>query len=132
MRVAKFLTPGLLALCVPLFGCDRAVSFADDVQPILNDSCIDCHGGAGEGSETSGVDLTSYEGVMRGTNLGAIVIAGSSESSVLYQVVAHKTSPEIHMPPHTEDALAEGRGFSLREPQIQTVADWIDQGAANN
>ena len=132
MRVAKYLTPGMLALCIPLFGCEQEVSFANDVQPILNDSCIDCHGGAGEGTETSGVDLTSYEGVMRGTNLGAIVVAGSSESSVLYQVSARKTSPEIHMPPHTDDSLAEGRGFSLREPQIQTIADWIDQGARNN
>ncbi len=122
----------MLALCLPLFGCDREVSFANDVQPILNDSCIACHGGAGEGAETSGVDLTDYAGVMRGTNFGPIVIAGESASSVLYQVVAHETSPEIHMPPHTEDALAEGRGFSLRDPQIQTIAEWIDQGAANN
>lgn len=132
MRVAKYLTSGMLALCLPLIGCEHEVSFADDVQPILNDSCIDCHGGAGEGAETSGVNLTSYDGVMQGTNFGAIVIAGSSESSVLYQVVARKTAPEIHMPPHSEDALAEGRGFSLRDPQIQTIADWIDQGAANN
>ena len=132
MRVAKYLTPGMLALCIPLFGCEQEVSFANDVQPILNDSCINCHGGAGEGTETSGVDLTSYEGVMRGTNLGAIVVAGSAESSVLYLVSARKTSPEIHMPPTSDDSLAEGRGFSLRDPEIQTIAGWINQGARDN
>lgn len=132
MQSAKYITPIMLALCIPLFGCDREVSFADDVQPILNASCVRCHGGAGEGAETSGVALTDYEGVMQGTNFGPIVVAGSSASSVLYQVIAHETAPEIHMPPHHEDALAEGRGFTLSDEQIQSIADWIDQGAANN
>lgn len=132
MRVAKIVTPSLLALCIPLFGCDREVSFANDVQPILNSSCVECHGGMAEGAATSGVDLTDYDGVMQGTDFGAIVVAGNSASSVLYQVVAHTTAPEIHMPPHHEDALAEGRGFTLTDEDVQTIADWIDQGAANN
>ena len=132
MRVAKTVTPGLLALCISLFGCDRDVSFANDVQPILNSDCVECHGGAAEGAATSGVDLTDYDGVMKGTNFGAIVVPGSSASSVLYQVVALETAPEIHMPPHHEDALAEGRGFTLEDDEIQTIADWIDQGALNN
>ncbi len=132
MRSARFLTPGLLALCLPLFGCDRAVSFASDVQPILNSSCVECHGGAAEGAAASGVVLTDYDSVMQGTNYGSIVVAGSSASSVLYQVVAHTVAPEIHMPPHHEDALAEGRGFTLTDEEVQTIADWIDQGAANN
>ncbi|MDJ0911720.1 MAG: hypothetical protein QNI99_21210 [Woeseiaceae bacterium] len=132
MRSAKFLTPSVLALCLPLFGCEREVSFANDIQPILNIDCVECHGGTAEGAATSGVDLTSYEGVMKGTNFGSIVVPGNSASSVLYQVVAHTTSPEIHMPPHHEDALAEGRGFTLKEDEVQAIADWIDQGAANN
>jgi len=132
MRSAKIPTAAFLALCIPLFGCDREVSFANDVQPILNSSCVRCHAGAGEGSEQSGVVLTDYENVMRGTKFGPIVVAGDNESSVLYQVVAHKTAPEIQMPPQHEDALAEGRGFSLSDAQIRTIANWIDQGAADN
>lgn len=132
MRLAKIVIPGMLSLCLPLFGCDREVSFANDVQPILHSACVDCHGGAGEGSATSGVDLRDYEGVMRGTNFGSIVVAGDSASSVLYEVIAHKTAPEIHMPPHHDDSLAEGRGFALTDKQIRVIKDWIDQGAADN
>jgi hypothetical protein len=50
----------------------------------------------------------------------------------MYLVVAHKTASEIHMPPHTDDALAEGRGVSLTEDQIETIRLWIAQGAKNN
>jgi hypothetical protein len=69
---------------------------------------------------------------MRGTKFGAVVVPGSSESSNLYLVVAHKTDSEIHMPPHADDALAEGRGVSLTGEQIETIKRWIDQGARNN
>lgn len=130
MRIAT--AAAILALCIPLAGCDREVSYASDVQPILNSSCIGCHGGSGEGTMQSGVILTDYDGVMRGTNYGPIVIAGESASSVLYQVVAHETAPEIHMPPQGEESLAKGRGFSLSEAEIRTIAEWIDQGAADN
>jgi predicted small secreted protein len=132
MQATKLMTAAVLALCAPLAACDRPVSFANDVQPILDASCVRCHGGSGEGAEQSGVDLTGYDGVMKGTKFGPIVVAGSSESSVLFQVVAHETAPEIHMPPHTEDALAEGRGFALSDSQIQTIGEWIDEGAENN
>jgi hypothetical protein len=36
------------------------------------------------------------------------------------------------MPPHHEDALAEGRGFELSAQNIETIAAWIDQGALDN
>jgi hypothetical protein len=36
------------------------------------------------------------------------------------------------MPPHTDDALAEGRGISWTDEQIETLRLWIEQGAQNN
>jgi hypothetical protein len=108
------------------------VSFADDVQPILAVSCIACHDKSAEGYATSGFSLGDYQSVMKGTNFGPVVVAGSSFSSSLYLVIAHKTEPEIHMPPHHEDAWAEGRGTPLTEEQIETIKLWIDQGAKNN
>ena len=115
-----------------LTGCEREVSYTEDVQPILFASCLTCHDRNSEGYLNSGFSLDSYEAVMKGTKFGAVVVPGSSESSSLYLVVAHKTAPEIHMPPHTDDALAEGRGISLTEEQIETIKRWIDQGALHN
>lgn len=69
---------------------------------------------------------------MKGINFGTVVVPESRMSSNLYLVIAHKTDPAIHMPPHHEKALAEGRGTSLTEVQIETIGAWIDQGAKEN
>ena len=58
--------------------------------------------------------------------------ASRSASSSLYLVVAMKTDPKIHMPPHHDESFAEGRGFALSEGNIKLIGDWIDQGARDN
>jgi hypothetical protein len=131
--IAKSLLPlGISMLCVALTGCDRQVSYSADVQPILDNYCIQCHSGAGEGEAASGLAVDDYDAVMEGTKFGKVVVPGSSVSSSLYLVVADKTDPKIHMPPHHDESLAEGRGFALSRTNIETIAAWIDQGAKNN
>ena len=122
----------LAASGLALVGCERQVSYTEDVQPILFAACLSCHDKNSEGYLNSGFALDSYDAVMKGTKFGAVVVPGSAESSSLYLVVAHKTASEIHMPPHTHDALAEGRGVSLTEEQIETFRLWIEQGALDN
>lgn len=132
MASANFAKFGFLALFLTLLGCERQVSFADDVQPIIIASCVECHNEAAEGYAASGFSLSDYYNVMKGTKFGPVVVANSSVSSTLYLVIAHKTAPEIHMPPHHADAWAEGRGTPLTDKQIETIGVWIDQGALNN
>ena len=132
MTSTKLFVLGLIAGCTGLLGCERQVSYMEDVQPMLFSSCLQCHDQNSEGYLNSGFSLDDYDAVMSGTKFGAVVVAGSPESSSLYLVVAHKTAPEIHMPPHTDDALAEGRGISWTEEQIETLRLWIEQGAKDN
>ena len=132
MTSVKLFSLGLVGLCTALVGCEQQVSYTEDIQPMLFASCLQCHDKSSEGYLNSGFSLDSYDAVLKGTKFGAVVVAGSPESSSLYLVVAHKTAPEIHMPPHTDDALAEGRGISLTEEQIESVRLWIEQGAINN
>jgi len=123
---------GFVTLAVGLFGCDRQVSFVDDVQPILQEHCIVCHDQAAEGEAVSGLALRSYDDLMQGTQYGKVVVPGSSMSSALYLTVSGKTAPEIRMPPHNEESLAHGKGVQLTRSQIETIQLWIDQGAPNN
>ncbi|MEJ2129204.1 MAG: hypothetical protein P8X81_10205 [Woeseiaceae bacterium] len=132
MTLTRLVPVGFILLCTGLTGCERQVSFADDIEPLIVGSCLTCHDQNSEGYLNSGFSLETYDSLMKGTKFGPVVVAGSPESSSLYLVVAHKTAPEIHMPPHTDDALAEGRGVSLTEEQIETVRLWIAQGAKNN
>lgn len=124
---------GVVPIVLLAASCDRGeVSFSADVQPILENHCAECHDGTEEGATVSGFSVRDYEEIMRGTRFGAMVIPGSSISSTLYLVVAQKTAPEIQMPPHHPESLAEGRGQPLSDEDVTTIATWIDQGALNN
>lgn len=123
----------LVALCTQVASCGRSeVSFAANVQPILNERCLECHNNGGEGAAASDYSVVDYASVMKGTRFGPVVVPGSSISSSLYLVVAGKTAPEIRMPPHHSESYAEGRGESLSADELETLATWIDQGAKDN
>ena len=132
MAYTDLFRAAFLTLCIGLFGCERQISFAGDVQPIFLASCVSCHDQTAEGITASGFSMADYDGVMKGTKFGPVVIPNSSISSTLYLVIANKTSPEIQMPPHHETSLAEGRGTPLTEDQIEIIGKWIEQGALNN
>ena len=132
MTSKSLVTITVALLGVALTGCERQVSFSADVKPILDNYCISCHTGSGEGEAASGFAVDGYDSVMQGTKFGKVVVPGSSMSSSLYLVVTEKVDPKIHMPPHHDEALAEGRGFALSREHIETIGTWIDQGAKNN
>jgi mono/diheme cytochrome c family protein len=90
-------------------------SFANDVMPILANSCQDCHGGK---QTKAGLDLKSYDSLMAGSFDGAVILAGNSAESLLVQLVVEGKMPK--------------RGDKLTPEQIQTISDWIDAGALNN
>ncbi len=123
-----------LAIAAPFIGtgCSKQISYSADVQPLLNEYCIKCHDGKGEGSEKSGLIMTSYANIMSGTKFGPVVVAGNSESSTLYRIISGKVSPKIDMPPTGPDSVAVGRGHALKQGNITTIQKWIDQGALNN
>ena len=132
MNPGNLVSLATLAACAALCGCERQVSFADDVWPILDADCVDCHDQSGEGAAVSGLALRNYDDLMQGTRFGQVVVPGSPESSALYLTVAQKTAPEIHMPPHHDDRLPEGQGVPLDDSEVETIRLWIEQGAKNN
>lgn len=122
-----------LSIVVILGGCgQREVSFAADIDPIIQKSCVSCHSGVGEGATNSEYLMVDYASVMKGTKHGPVVVAGSRMSSSLYLVVAGKTAPEIRMPPHNDESFAQGRGVMLSADAIEKIGLWIDQGAKDN
>jgi len=116
-RITTWLLTTVIA--TGLGGCSKTYTYAD-VEPVLQEKCAECHTGNKEGVIASGFSVDSYETVMKGTKLGPVIVAGSSESSSLYRMVAGKTDPKIHMP---------HGGDSLGDDQIATIRTWIDQGA---
>ena len=113
-------------------GCSKEVSYKQDVKPIIEASCLECHDGKGEGSEESGLILVTYDDLMQGTKFGQVVVPGDSESSTFFRLIAHKADPKIQMPPHHQDTLASRQLSPLKDDQIEMIKNWIDQGARNN
>ncbi|MFZ5878313.1 MAG: c-type cytochrome domain-containing protein [Chloroflexota bacterium] len=91
------------------------VSFSADILPILEKSCANCHGG---NRTEKGLDLSSYEALMNGSEKGAVVMAGDADNSTLVTLVASGKMPK--------------RGSKLTPEQIELIIAWINAGAPNN
>ena len=108
----------LLAACG-----EKVISYKADIQPILQQYCVECHAEGGKGYEKSGLLLTNYEGVMKGTRFGSIIKPGDALSSTLIMLVEGRADPSIKMPHGKE---------SLPKEKIELLKQWVKQGAKNN
>lgn len=99
------------------------ISFADDILPLLKWRCGSCHQSGGAGYEKSGLDLTTYEGVMKGTKFGAMVIPKDPESSNLMLLLDWRVAPALRMPHGQKQLSTCDRG---------AIRNWIREGALNN
>ena len=84
------------------------VSFSQDVWPIIEEYALAAHGGKG------GVFLESYADIMK------YVTPGDPENSMLYKALIGDGVKQ--MPPDAP----------LPDEMIQTIYDWIKQGAKDN
>jgi mono/diheme cytochrome c family protein len=98
-------------------------SFAEDVVPILVGHCYGCHTPGGQGNQKSGLDLSTYDGIMTGTKSGKMVIPGDPESSNLVWLLDWRGAPETHMPPGKK---------KLSTCDRDTIRAWIREGAKDN
>ena len=99
------------------------VSFKEEVFPILEIRCLACHRPGGAGYEKSGLDMRTYEGLMKGTNHGPMIIPGSVIESNLIAMIDRRTSSELWMP-HGKKQLSKC--------ERRTIRFWVAQGARNN
>ncbi len=107
-----------LAACSP-----SDVSYSKDVQPILSKNCAECHAPGKEGFVASGLDVTSYQALMKGGKFGPLVKPGDALSSSLNMLVEGRAHPSIRMP--------HGRA-KLPDKDIEILKVWVNEGAKNN
>lgn len=91
------------------------VSFTSDILPIFESRCIGCHGGE---RTQEGLDLKTHDSLMAGSNNGPVVTPGDAADSLLVELVTNQKMPK--------------RGPKLTPPQLQLIAEWVNQGALNN
>ena len=101
----------------------EVVSFSEDIFPIIQIRCLECHQPQGEGYEKSGLDLRTYEGLMKGTKFGPMVIPGDAFMSNLIVLIDGRAKAGLRMP-HGKKKLTSCDKDLFRS--------WINQGAKNN
>jgi hypothetical protein len=116
------ITTSSTAFCAPQ-NSQSKMSFREDVVPIFRGRCESCHQPGGEGSQKSGLDLTTYAGLMKGTKFGPMVVPGDPESSNLMLLLDWRASPELRMP-HGKKQLSSCDRNAIRS--------WIREGAKDN
>jgi uncharacterized membrane protein len=123
-------TAGMMILpalmLIALTGCksEDAVSFSQDVKPIIDEYCIACHQAGGEGLAASGFNMEDYAGVMKGTRHGPMILAGDSAGSNMLVLMEGRADPSISMP--------HGKMEGATSKELEAIRRWIDQGALNN
>ena len=90
-----------------------ALTFEKDVLPILKDNCGQCHG---PDLQTKQLNLSTLQGVMKGSESGPVVVPGKPEESLLYKMV-HQGK----MPP--------GNKKHLSDQDVAAIGSWIQAGA---
>lgn len=99
-----------------------AVSYSEQVAPIFQARCSQCHGGVDEstGEQTLelGLNLTTYEGVMAGSDYGTVIEPGNPDASLLVEMIVAGDMPE--------------EGDPVPPEEIETIRTWITEGAQNN
>jgi uncharacterized membrane protein len=118
---------GILFLAILLIGCGgkKPVSFKDQIQPILNNRCVKCHG---TDVHRRNVVMTSYETFMNSRTASGkepLVIPGNPAQSRLY-ILCATSQAHFRMPPDTSNITP------LPPAELELLGKWIMQGAKDN
>lgn len=117
----------MVPVTVVLTGCSigHQVSYRQEVLPTLERNCFACHKPPqGEGFVKTGLDLTSYESLMRGSLYGPVIRPGDSRKSVLNMLVEGRADSSMRMPHNSK--------YPLSDREIDILRLWVEQGARNN
>ncbi len=101
-------------------GTDPGAEFSAQVQPILNAKCVSCHGAADSEAD---LDLTSWSGVLAGSEFGDVVVSYRPTRSLLLRLTTERVGGN-HPGELGSDTL------SVSEAEI--LRDWILRGAPDD
>jgi len=97
----------------------KSVTYDDHIAAIFKRHCLQCHG---ESKQEAGLSLATFAAATKGSSGGAVMVAGRSSSSRLFQAITAE-DPAERMPPENDP---------LPKEQIAMIKTWIDTGLKQN
>jgi len=92
-----------------------AISFSEQILPIFEAHCTECHGGE---SAELGLNLSTYEGAMAGSDYGTVIEPGNPDGSLIIDMISSGDMPQDKDP--------------LPAEKLELIRTWISEGAENN
>ncbi|MDB6110627.1 MAG: hypothetical protein JWR69_2377, partial [Pedosphaera sp.] len=96
---------------------ETKIDFIKDIQPILQESCLKCHGPEKQKGE---LRLDSKAAAFKGGKDGQVIVPGEPDKSDLFK--------RITLAPGSDDIMPS-KGDPLTKAQTDLIRDWITQGA---
>ena len=107
---------------LPPASTKETVTYAADIKPIFEETCIKCHGPQ---KQKAKLRLDNRAAVLKGGEDGKVVKVGDSAKSMLVLSVAHVGDPDTYMPKAPRGEVPK----RLPPEQVGLIRAWIDQGA---
>lgn len=108
---------------LPAASTKSPVTYATDIKPIFDKSCVRCHGAE---KPKAKLRMDSLAGVLKGSEDGPVLKAGkSAESQMVIATARISSNPDDNMPPLNNKAGIP----PLTQDQVALLRAWIDQGA---
>lgn len=119
MRLTSLLAVGVfLGAVSTAAAADTEPSYTKDVKPFMAKYCVDCHGA---GKPKAGLDVSTYEDLIKGGKKKAIV-AGKPDDSLLVKTLDGSAKK---MPPKKAEKQPT-------EKEIEVIKAWIKAGAKDD
>ena len=117
MRILGPLLAGVVSLSA--LGAAEPASYYNEVRPLLQVHCSGCHQPA---NKLSGLDITTYEGILKGgAKHGSSLAKGAPDNSPLVSLVTGKLEPRMPM-----------GGAELAPEAVDLLTRWVREGAEDD
>src|ERR1043166_6813533 len=103
-----------LAITTTILRADDKITYTDHILPLVEANCSKCHNAD---KKKADLDLTSYQGALKGSASGAVLASGDVEGSKLWKAITHSEEP--FMPPNRP---------ALADKELDLFQKWIQGG----
>src|SRR4051794_36978729 len=111
LSVKKFaVLAASISTCFAASAADK-VTYDDQVLPIFRNACNNCHN---PDKKKAGLDLTTYQSALQGSENGKVLQSGNPAGSLLFKCVKQIEDPK--MPP---------KGDKLNDADLALIEKWI-------
>src|SRR6266705_1042357 len=117
-RITLLITTFAFTSTMSALHAQDKITYTDHILPLVEANCSKCHN---VDKKKADLDLTSYQGALKGSGSGAVLVSGNLDGSKLWKAITHAEEP--NMPPNRP---------KLADKELELIKKWITGGLLEN